>query len=176
MREWPVERGLFYPLSEFATGVTGTQVPGVDVPDLQRSLLVHERDMTPTLEAFHKEPIHLHLLEKRLELDTFLRLVVLTTDETEKAVEYGAIAIHLELFPERARELITGCHVPLGSILARESIPHVSCPQGFFRLEADKRIAEALGLPGPATLYGRRSALRTLEGKVLADVVEILPP
>lgn len=176
MREWPVERGLFYPLSEFAPGVAGTQVPGVDVPDPQRSLLVHERDMTPTLEAFHKEPIHLRLLERRLESDTFLRLVVLTTDETERPVEYGAIAIHLDLFPERARELITGCHVPLGSILARESIPHVSCPQGFFRLEADKRIAEALRLPGPATLFGRRSALRTLEGRVLADVVEILPP
>jgi chorismate-pyruvate lyase len=176
MREWPIERGLLYPLSEFAPGVAGTQVPGVDLPDPQRSLLVHERDMTPTLEGFHKERIHLHLLEKRQEGDTFYRLVVLTTDDTEKAVEYGAIAIHLELFPERARELITGCHVPLGSILARESIPHASCPQGFFRLEAERRISDALRLPGPATLYGRRSALRTLEGRVLADVVEILPP
>lgn len=176
MREWPLERGLLYPLSEFAPGVVGTQVPGVDVPEPQRSLLVHDRDMTPTLEAFHEERIHLRLIEKRQEGDTFYRLVVLTTDETNRPVEYGAIAIHLELFPERARELITGCHVPLGSILAREAIPHASCPQGFFCLEAERRITEALKLPGSMTLYGRRSALRTLDGRVLADVVEILPP
>ena len=40
-----------------------------------RQLLVHENDMTPTLEAFHAERIHLSVLARRLEGDAYARQV-----------------------------------------------------------------------------------------------------
>jgi chorismate-pyruvate lyase len=132
--------------------------------------------MTPTLEAFHDERIHLRLLDRRLEGETLSREVVLTTDQTLRPVEFGAIAIHLQHFPEAARETILGCHTPLGTILADFEIEHSSHPRGFFQIEADGLICESLGLDGPCTLYGRRNVLSTPAGHALAEVVEILPP
>jgi hypothetical protein len=49
-------------------------------------------------------------------------------------------------------------------------------PSAFFRTDADERIRGALGLSGPATLYGRRNTLSDPEGHPLADILEILPP
>ena len=151
-------------------------IPGEEVPEPYRELLVHDRDMTPTLERFHGERIHLRPLEREEADGKFMRMVVLTTSFSRQPVEYGAIAIHLDRFSERAQELIRGCRTPLGTILATEDIQHVSRPTAFFRVHSDARMEEALGLYEPWDLYGRRSALWTPEGVVLADVVEILPP
>ena len=46
----------------------------------------------------------------------------------------------------------------------------------FIRAEPDGVIARALELKSPATLYGRCNALYDAQERVLADIVEILPP
>ena len=53
-----------YPLDEFYSqaGLTLPRIEAVQghaVPEPAQSLLVHQNDMTPTLEAFHGRPIHL---------------------------------------------------------------------------------------------------------------------
>src|SRR5687768_15427424 len=150
-------------------------VPGEDVPEPYRSLLVHQRDMTPTLEAFHGEKIHLRTLHRVQDGDAFCRLVVLTTDQSETPVEFGAIAIHLDEFPEEARELILGCLCPLGTILARYELRHLSAPRAYIEVEADTWMSSELRLQPGERVYGRRNVLSTPEGRVIADVVEILP-
>jgi len=172
---------LLYPLDEFyaAAGLPPpgvAEIPGDAVPEPYRGLLVHSRDMTPTLEAHHGDTIHLRLIERRERPEALLRQVVLVLDGDERPVEYGAIAIHLGPFPPAARELVLGCRCPLGTILARHAIPHRSAPRAYFRVTADAPIAAALGVEPGTALYGRRNVLSTPEGAVLADVVEILPP
>lgn len=171
---------LLYPLSEFYADAVrplpeAVQVPGEEVPEPYRQLLVHAHDMTPTLEGFHQERIHLRPLERRLAGDTMRRQVVLTLNQSLKPVEYGAIAIHCQHFPEAARALIVESRCPLGTILADYHIEHLSRPQAFFRVTADDFMHEALGLAGYPVLYGRRNVLLTPDGRVLADVLEILP-
>src|SRR5688572_22213774 len=112
------ELRLLYPLDAFyaRAGLVVprvTQVPGEQVPEPYRGLLVHDRDMTPTLETFHREKIHLRVIGRRQDGDEFARLVVLTTDESELPVEFGAIAIHLQRFPPAAREVILESRSPL---------------------------------------------------------------
>src|SRR5258706_5309460 len=52
------------------------QVDGEAVPEPYRTLLVHERDMTSTLENFHKAAIHLCLVSRQRSGDEYFREVV----------------------------------------------------------------------------------------------------
>lgn len=175
------DAGLLYPLDEFyrRAGLVvprASLVTGAEVPEPYRMLLVHERDMTPTLEKYHADRIHLRTIGRRVDGEALSRLVVLTTNESKKPVEFGAIVIHLEQFPEEAREVILGCHVPLGTILADFAIEHYSRPTAFLRVSADPLIHGSLETAGVDSLYGRRNVLKTPDGRALADVIEILPP
>ncbi len=145
------------------------------VPQPYRALLCGEHDMTPTLEAFHKDRIHLRVLERWQEGEALWRLVALELEGTGRPVEFGAIVIHLSLFPREAAEAVLEGYCPLGSILAMHQIQHFSCPYGFLRVQSDSTINSALGLGGEQTLYGRRNVLRTQEGAAIADILEILP-
>ena len=172
---------LLYPLDEFyrEAGLAlpeARQVPGESVPEPCRQLLVHERDMTPTLEAFHGARIHLDVLKWRLDTRAYWREVILRLNGSDRPVEFGAIVIYLDLFPPAARDEVLGGRRPLGTILADHSIVHKSCPQAFFEIHSDPVMRQALDIPQPAVLYGRRNVHRTLRGQVLADILEIMPP
>jgi hypothetical protein len=150
-------------------------VRGADMPEPYRSLLVHRRDMTPTLERFHGDSIHIEVLSRQLKGNLYSRDVVLFVDETHRAVLLGAIRIHLARFPAAAREMIREEHMPLGHILWTCGVRHTSRPRGFFRIEADLFIQRALRIEGRPNLYGRENVLLNPAGLPLAEIVEILP-
>ena len=172
---------LLYPLDEFYTEA-GLALPlvqrveGLDVPEPCRQLLVHDRDMTPTLEAFHGERIHLRVLARRLDGDAYARQVVLTLNDSARAVEFGAIVIHLQHFPPAAREQVLEGRRPLGTILHDHRIAHQSRPLSFFRVTSDTLMNQALRLLEPQVLYGRRNVIWDAGENQLANIVEILPP
>lgn len=147
-----------------------------EVPAPYKELLVHERDMTSTLEHFHEQRIHLRLLNRHQAEHTYSREVVLELDEANTPVEFGAIKIYLTSFPAAARERITEAHWPLGRILKEFKIPYVSRPKAFLRIASDRLISGALQLKGTHRLYGRCNRLSDPQGNPLAEIVEILPP
>ena len=153
-----------------------SRVTGDEMPEPYRQLLVHTNDMTPTLEAFHGERLHLRVSRWRLEGDAYMRQVALLLNGSDKPVEFGAIVIYTDRFPPAAREAVLEGQSPLGTILAVHSIRHSSCPQAFIRVLSDDGMNEALGLSEPQVLYGRRNVLTDSEGAKLAEVLEILPP
>src|SRR5882672_5749983 len=107
----PTTISIAHPLDEFYAR-SGLNLPPLDqvdgeaVPEPYKSLLVHERDMTSTLENFHKAGIHLCLVSRQRRGDDYFREVVLALDGSERPAEFGAIKIHLERFPEGARQAI----------------------------------------------------------------------
>lgn len=151
-------------------------VPGPNVPEPFQELLVHEGDMTPTLERFHRSTIHLNVLGREQRDGFYFRQVLLLTDDGEKVVEFGAIKINLNLFPPGARQEVLREHLPLGTILARHKIDHTSRPKAFLKVQSDPFMNGILGISGTHPLYGRRNTLSNLEGQALAEIVEILPP
>jgi chorismate-pyruvate lyase len=172
---------LLYPLDAFYTEAglalpPVEQVKGSDIPEPCRQLLVHDSDMTPTLEAFHGERIHLRLLARRLDGDAYSRQVVLTLNGSGRPVEFGAIVIHLQHFPPAARETILEGRRPLGTILHDHRIVHQSRPLSFIRVTSDSVMNEALHLREPQALYGRRNVIWDADENQLANIVEILPP
>lgn len=172
---------LVHPLDDFYARA-GLPLPpmaeaeGPSLPEPYRSLLVHQNDMTSTLEKFHRARIHLHLHGRKHEGNDYFREVVLETDGNNKPVEFGAIHIHLELFPAEARHLILQEYLPLGRILAEHGIVYQSRPMAFLRFASDKLINELLGLHGVQFLFGRRNRLLDAQERPLAEIIEILPP
>jgi chorismate-pyruvate lyase len=168
-----------FPLSEFYTQETMpvvVTIPPEEIPEPQRSLLVHQADMTPTLETYFETRIDLKVL-KAVQVDMVVkREVVLFLHGSRTPVEFGAIQIHLSNFLSDHRELILANQVPLGTILNEQRIPHVSHPSAFIRVIPDQVIREALEITEPVWLYGRCNSLKDPDGWPLAEVVEVLPP
>lgn len=172
---------LLYPLSEFfergePRPLAQLEAGQQPMPEPYRSLLVHDTDMTSTLERFHGEPLHLRLLRRHRQEGSLFRQVVLQGQRTAKAVEFGAIRIDLTAFDDVPRQRILDAKQPLGSILAEFAVPYQSRPRLFFHVESNPHMEGVLGFTGPATLYGRQNVLSRPDGVPLAEVVEILPP
>ena len=172
---------LIYPLDEFYER-SGLRLPqivplaGGEVPEPYRGLLVHERDMTPTLEGAYGKDIHLHVLQRTVADGVLSREVVLVPKGASTPVAFGVIKIHLEHLTEHARALVLQGRQPLGAILRSQAIAHASHPDMYFRVTADGLIQKALHLAEPCLLYGRHNVIREGAGRTLARVVEILPP
>lgn len=146
------------------------------VPEPYRGLLVHKNDMTPTLETACGGRLHLRVIRCTVSEGLMSRLVVLEMDGSRKPVEVGAIRIHLDRLPESAWTPVLALHDPFGAILRDHRIEHTSQPGAYFEITPDALIAGALGTNGVKKLYGRRNTIMDRTGRVLAEVVEILPP
>ena len=171
--------GLLHPLTEFVDdpdGLERFESDGAAMPEPFRGLLVHNSDMTSTLEKFHRERPYLEVLAKRRRDTSLFRQVLLRGQRSHRAVEYGAIRIELEELGPEARWAVLEGSRPLGGILADFHVSYVSRPQSYFGVRAGSRLQQLLGLNEPVLLYGRKNFLQTPEGGVLAEVVEILPP
>lgn len=170
-----------YPLDDFyaRAGVVLPQIEQVEpmqIPEPSRSLLVHDSDMTPTLERFHSAPVELQVLGREVRGEFYFREVVLRLKGTGKPVEFGAIKINLGLFPSEARHLILEERLPLGHILTQCKVGHQSRPKAFIKVVSDEIINQALGLNGAQVLYGRRNTHLDSQLRSLSEIVEILPP
>lgn len=153
------------------------EIAAAEMPEPYRRLLVHDRDMTTTLEAFHGVRTHLRLLTAKNDDGIYRREVVLALVGLEKPVEFGAVTIHLELLPPDARQAVMTAQRPLGGVLVGYGVKFTSRPKAFIAIEPDETIGKVLEMERRSTtLYGRCNALLDAQGRVLADIVEILPP
>jgi chorismate-pyruvate lyase len=170
-----------FPLNAFYSRA-GVPLPRVELiapdamPELPRRLLVHSQDMTPTLQAHHCDEIHIEVLGRERRQESYFREVILRLDGNDRPVEFGASKIDLDALPPLVRRLVLQEQLPIGHLLKAHEVPHSGRPTAFFRVEADHIMRRSLGLASGATLYGRRNTLRDSNGRVLCEVVEILPP
>lgn len=145
------------------------------LPEKERILLDHDRDMTSTLMKHHNSELYIEVLECVSNDNYLLRMVVLKSKENKKPVEFGAIGIDLNQFDSDIRNEIEEGVKPLGGLLEQYSVSYKSGPRAFFKIICDKLIASLLQVPEGVNLYGRCNELTNNEGFTLADIVEILP-
>lgn len=177
----PAALPIAHPLDEFYAQMGMPlppieQVQGDEVPEPYKTLLVHHHDMTPALELFYHENLHLRVFRREYRGDFYSREVALLLDSNEQPVEFGAIKINLALYSPAARRQILEEHLPLGHILQSCAVPHSSRPKAFLRIQSDEFINQSLKLSGPHLLHGRRNTLFDAQERPLADILEILPP
>ena len=134
--------------------------------------------MTSTLARHYREEVTLRVLERREGPQRYRRHIVLETADSRRPVEYGAMRILLPLLSEAARRDVLAAGTPLGPAMqfraARPRLPPQ--PGGFFRIRSNNVIEQALKLAEPQWLYGRCNCMRDGAGRVVAEVIEILPP
>ena len=122
------------PLADFYA-LSGSSLPEIEevatshVPEPYRTLLVHQSDMTSTLERFHRQPILIRVLSRKRHGDFYYREVLLVTHDGTRVVEFGAIKINLSLFPEKSRQAILAESLPLGTILNTHGLAYSSRPK-----------------------------------------------
>ncbi|MBL8238173.1 MAG: hypothetical protein JNM66_12175 [Bryobacterales bacterium] len=152
-----------------------TFVPPEALPERDRHLLAHSQDMTSRLADFHGSGLILDAQASTRMGDYLVRCSVLRRKDTHAPVEFGAIGIDLGCFADEPRLRVLEARIPLGGLLQHYSIPFTSHPRGYFQIVIDHRLEDLLqGEPGQI-LYGRCNELRQPDGRVIAEVAEILP-
>jgi hypothetical protein len=151
-------------------------VSAQSLPQPQRGLLVHASDMTSTLAGHYGEPIALRMLDRHEGPQWYRRHIVLETSHSRRPVEYGAMRVLLPLLNEAARADVLAAKTPLGAVLAQHALDFRHCPSGYFRVRANRLMVEVFGLSSPQRLFGRCNCMSDRVGRVVAEVIEILPP
>lgn len=146
-----------------------------EMPEPYRSLLVHEVDMTSTLERHHGEPMALEVLVSGEANGHYHREVILRGARSGIPVEFGLIEIEVAQFPEPLKDKILSGLQPLGGILNQSGMRYVSRPLGYFSV-ARRHLPHKLSALGERDpFFGRYNQLLTESGICLARIIEILP-
>ena len=150
------------------------QVAPGRIPPPYRSLLVHERDMTLTLESHFGGRVALRALSTFRKGQSYYRRVLLVQEYSARPVEMGAIRIDLMAFKPRIRSQILSNRVPLGRLLRDGGVDYRSRPTAFLAVTPNPEMMGILWMREPRTLYGRQTEM-SIDGRKVGDIVEILP-
>lgn len=171
--------GILYPL-DLVYARAGLAKPKVEavpsdaIPLPYRSMLVHESDMTVTLEQHFGGPVGLRPLSTFSARGSYFRRVLLVQEYSGRPVEMGAIRIQLDAFVPRIRAEILRNDVPLGRILRRRGVDFKSLARVFLAVTPNSEMMGVFWMREPRTLYGRRTDV-LLRGAKIGDIVEVLP-
>ena len=173
------KNGMLFPLDFVYTrsGITLPLVHGVDpeeIPPPYRSLLVHQNDMTLTLERHFGGRVALRALSTFTVGPWYFRRVLLVQEYTGRPVEMGAIRIKITAFPERIRKQILKNDIPLGRLLRDGGVDYQSLPKTFLAITPNSDMMGVFWMREPRTLYGRRTEMIHADAKI-GDIVEVLP-
>lgn len=146
-----------------------------EIPPPYRSLLVHDDDMTITLEGHFGGRVVLRPLGVFTRAGSYFRRVLLVHEESGQPVEMGAIRMELEAFDAGLREKVLQNEVPLGRILRDGCFDCRSVPKAFLEIRPNPEIMGLFWMRQPRLLYGRRTEM-IREGRRVGDIVEVLPP
>lgn len=146
-----------------------------EMPEPYRSLLVHDVDMTSTLERHHGEKMALQVLVDGQANGHYFREVILRGADSKEPAEFGLIEIEVSEFPDSLRDKILEGRQPLGGILNESKMAYVSSPRGFFSVARSQLPPKLSALGSEEIFYGRYNKLSTRDGACLARILEILP-
>ena len=145
------------------------------IPQPYRSLLVHDSDMTLTLERHFGDRMILRPLSAFPRGDSYFRRVLLVQESSGRPVAMGAIRMRLDAFSQRLLAKILAGQVPLGRILRESRFAYTSKVSAFLAVRPTPEIMGIFWMRGSRVLYGRRNEMFRDDVKI-ADIVEVLPP
>ncbi len=145
-----------------------------DIPLPYRALLVHDSDMTLTLERHFGGRVVLRPLSTFSLGGSYFRRVLLVQEYAGQPVEMGAIRMELDAFDAPLRRQILDNEIPLGSILRDRRLEYASRVKAFLQLMPNPEMMGVFWMREPRVLYGRRTEI-VRRGRKIGDIVEVLP-
>ncbi len=176
----PSSKRTLYPLDTVYIRA-GVELPQVTVlaperiPQPYRSLLVHEIDMTLTLERHCGGRVTLRPLSTFRRGPSYFRRVLLVHEESGRPVEMGAIRMRLDAFGDDLRNQILRNEIPLGRLLRDTQFDYKSRVLSFLAVTPNPEMMGVFWMPRSDVLYGRRTEVLR-HGSKIGDIVEVLPP
>ena len=178
-RKRPSLSRALYPL-DLVYRRAGVEIPRIkvvtpnDIPLPYRSLLVHDNDMTLTLERHFGDKVVLRPLSTFSIGGSYYRRVLLVQAYSGRPVEMGAIRMKLDAFSGRLRKSILGNKIPLGRILRDGRFRYSNRVKAFLALTPNPDMMGVFWMRERRVLYGRRTEL-VRDGVKIGDIVEVLP-
>jgi chorismate-pyruvate lyase len=151
------------------------EVPAEAVPQPYHRLLVHEHHMTVTVEAHHRKPVYLRVLQRHRQQSWYARKILLLLVGTEKVVQFGIVRINLDLCSKQVRHEILKENEPLGRILIRHNVLRRIEPTSFLRVIPHQEMMQWFGLDHPEPTYGRLAYIHCDE-KPAIELLEVVIP
>ncbi len=149
-----------------------TTAPRIPAP--YQGLLVHQNEMTSTLERYFGGRVTVRVLSSFSKGRSYFRRVLLVLERSGRPVAMGAVRLRLDAFSGAVRARILGEKVPLGRVLSEAGVAYESRPTAFLQLTPNAEMMGVFWMPRARTLYGRRTQV-TVGNDRIGDIVEILP-
>lgn len=151
------------------------EVPRDRVPPPYRELLVHEHHMTVTVEAYHRCPVEVRVVRKRVSDSRYARLILLVRQSDGAVVQFGIMRVNFALLNDAVRDRILAEETPLGRILIEQDVLREIRLFSLWRVTPGPDLCKLFGLDDARTTYGR-TAIIDCNGEPAVELLEIVTP
>jgi chorismate-pyruvate lyase len=148
--------------------------PG-EMPPAYAELLAHDDHMTVTVEAFHRTPVDVQVLDSRLTPPFYSRKILLKRQSDGQVVQFGIVRLDFRYLEPEVQEEILATKSPLGRILIQHDVMRKVELVELWRVEAGPDLAACLKIQAGDTVYGR-TALIHCNGEPAVELLEIVTP
>ena len=145
------------------------------LPEPYRQMLAHNHHMTVTMESYHKTPVDVRIIDRRLDGDFYSRKIVLLKSGTDSVVQFGIVRFDLSYVTPTVREEILAGQKPLGRVLIDHNVLRHIDLGAVLRLQAGPALARYLQMPAGGTTYGRLATI-FCNRHAAVDLLEVPAP
>lgn len=153
-----------------------TVVPGAEVPEPYRQLLVHHHHMTVTLEEYHSGKLSLAVLSRERQGEDYARKLVLKAGPEDKVVLCGIMRFQLDQCQADVRREILEETTPLGRILVEHKVLRWIEPHAYLLVRLNDTLRETFKAdPQVDVTYGRMAVI-ICHNSPAVELLEIVAP
>ncbi len=145
------------------------------IPQPHQQLLVHDKHMTVTLEAYHSTPVTVEVLDVRKDKECYSRRSLLRRDTDQRIVQLGIVRLHVGFLDPPVRDEIFAEKIPLGRILIEHNVLRTVELCRVYRVACGNDLAKIFGVAPDVATYGR-TALIHCNGEPAVELLEIVAP
>lgn len=150
-------------------------IPSALTPEPYKSLLVHDKHMTVTMESYHGCAVDVRVLEERLDGDDYCRKILLLKSGTQTVVQFGIVRLHLHFVSPAVRDEILAGNIPLGRVLINHDVLRQIDLGAILKITPGPQMIEHFHCqPGEIT-YGRLATI-FCDQKPAIDLFEVSAP
>jgi chorismate-pyruvate lyase len=92
------------------------------LPEPYRRMLAHNHHMTVTMESYHRCPVDVRILDRRLDGDFYNRKIILLKHGADHVVQFGLVRFDLSYVTQAVRDEIIAGEKPLGRVLIDHNV------------------------------------------------------
>ncbi len=130
-----------------------------EVPEPFHQLLVHDRHMTTSMEAFHDCKVAVRVLQSHRTENWYSRQILLLSKRTQQVVLGGIVRIHLSMLDPDVQAGILREDTPLGHVLiSHDVLRHIEVTQ-YLKFEPSAAMKAWPGFSSDQPSYGRLGIL-----------------